>query len=250
MTVTVGTHAAFALATARRILTQLKHDRRTVAMMVLLPSLLMILLRYVFNSEQAFSAAAPALLAVFPFAIMFIVTSITTLRERTTGTLERLMTMPIGKFDLLFGYAIAFGVVAVVQVLVAAGISLAWLGMEITGSVWLLMLIAVLDALLGTALGLLASAFARTEFQAVQFMPAIVMPQVLLCGLFAPRDSMTPVLEWLSNIMPLSYAVDALAQVTHSASVDGTLVRNLLIVAGCAVLAIVLGSATLRRRTP
>jgi ABC-2 type transport system permease protein len=146
-------NVTFALATARRILTQLRHDHRTVAMMVLVPSLLMVLLRFVFNTEQAFSAAAPALLAVFPFAIMFIVTSITTLRERTTATLERLMTMPIGKFDLLLGYALAFGLIAVLQVLVATGISLTWLGLEIDGSVWLLMLIAVLDALLGTALG-------------------------------------------------------------------------------------------------
>jgi ABC-2 type transport system permease protein len=243
-------NATFALVTARRILTQLRHDHRTVAMLVLVPSVLMVLLRYVFNSEQAFSAAAPALLAVFPFAIMFIVTSITTLRERTTATLERLMTMPIGKFDLLLGYALAFGVVAVLQVVVATGISLTWLGLSIDGSVWFLLLIAVLDALLGTALGLLASAFARTEFQAVQFMPAIVMPQVLLCGLFAPRETMTPVLEWLSNVMPLSYAVDALAQVTRSSDIDSTLVRNLVIVAGCGVLALVLGAATLRRRTP
>jgi ABC-2 type transport system permease protein len=243
-------NATLTLATARRILTQLRHDRRTVALMILMPSLLLVLLRYVFNDERAFSTAAPALLAVFPFAIMFIVTSITTLRERTTATLERLMTMPIAKLDLLFGYAIAFGVVAVLQVLVAAGISLTWLGLEIDGSIGLLLLIAVLDALLGTALGLLASAFARTEFQAVQFMPAFVMPQVLLCGLFAPREEMTPVLEWLSNVMPLSYAVDALADVTRSSDVDATLIRNLVIVAGCALLALVLGAATLRRRTP
>ncbi|TDV46237.1 ABC transporter permease [Actinophytocola oryzae] len=243
-------NVTFALATARRILTQLRHDPRTVALMVLLPSLLLVLLRFVFNTEQAFSAAAPALLAVFPFAIMFIVTSITTLRERTTATLERLMTLPIGKLDLLFGYTIAFGLVAIVQVLVATGISLTWLGLEIDGSVWLLMLIAALDALLGTALGLLASAFARTEFQAVQFMPAIVMPQILLCGLFAPRSSMTPALEWLSDVMPLSYAVDALESVTRSNELDGVFVRNLVIVAGCAVLALVLGAATLRRRTP
>jgi ABC-2 type transport system permease protein len=242
-------NATLTMATAQRILTQLRHDHRTVGLMILVPSLLLVLLRYVFNNEQQFSAAAPALLAVFPFAIMFIVTSITTLRERTTATLERLMTMPIAKLDLLFGYAIAFGVVAVVQVLVAAGVSLTWLGLEIDGSVGLLLLIAVLDALLGTALGLLASAFARTEFQAVQFMPAIVMPQILLCGLFAPREAMAPVLEWLSNIMPLSYAVDALTQVTHSSDVDATLVRNLVIVAGCGLLALVLGAATLRRRT-
>jgi ABC-2 type transport system permease protein len=243
-------NVTFALATARRILTQLRHDHRTVAMMVLVPSLLLVLLRFVFNTEQAFSAAAPALLAVFPFAIMFIVTSITTLRERTTATLERLMTLPIGKLDLLFGYAIAFGLVAVLQVLVATGVSLTWLGLEIDGSVWLLMLIAALDALLGTALGLFASAFARTEFQAVQFMPAIVMPQILLCGLFAPRDSMTPVLEWLSNVMPLSYAVDALESVTRSNELDGVFARNLVIVAGSGVLALILGAATLRRRTP
>jgi len=240
----------FALATAHRILTQLRHDRRTVAMMVLVPSLLMILLRYVFNTEQAFSAAAPALLAVFPFAIMFIVTSITTLRERTTATLERLMTMPIGKFDLLAGYAIAFGVVAVLQVAVATAISLTWLGLEIDGSVLLLVLIAMLDALLGTALGLFVSAFARTEFQAVQFMPLIVMPQILLCGLFAPRESMTPVLEWLSNVMPLSYAVETLESVTRSNELDGTFARDLVIVAGSGLLALILGAATLRRRTP
>ncbi len=243
-------NVTFALATARRILTQLRHDRRTVAMLVLVPSLLLILLRFVFNTEMAFSTAAPALLAVFPFAIMFIVTSITTLRERTSATLERLMTMPIGKFDLLLGYAIAFGLVAVLQVAVATAISLTWLGLEIDGSVSLLLLIAMLDALLGTALGLFVSAFARTEFQAVQFMPLIVMPQILLCGLFASRDSMTPVLEWLSNVMPLSYAVEALESVTRSNELDGTFVRDLVIVAGSGVLALILGAATLRRRTP
>jgi ABC-2 type transport system permease protein len=160
------------------------------------------------------------------------------------------MTMPIGKFDLLLGYAIAFGLVAVLQVAVATAISLTWLGLEIDGSVLLLLLIAMLDALLGTALGLFVSAFARTEFQAVQFMPLIVMPQILLCGLFAPRDTMTPVLEWLSNVMPLSYAVEALESVTRSNELDGVFVRDLVIVAGSGLLALILGAATLRRRTP
>lgn len=238
------------LATAKRILTQLRHDHRTVALMVLMPSLLLVLLRYVFDSEQAFNRAAPALLGVFPFTIMFIVTSITTLRERLTATLERLMTMPIGRVEVLLGYALAFGLVAVVQVAVAATVALTWLGLGIAGSVWLLLVIAVLDALLGMALGLFASAFARTEFQAVQFMPAIVMPQVLLCGLFVPRDRMAAVLNWISDALPLSYAVDALTQVTTSAEVDGTLVRNLAVIAGCALVALLLGAATLRRRTP
>jgi ABC-2 type transport system permease protein len=241
---------ALTLATTRRILTQLRHDPRTVVMLILVPTLLMILLRYVFNSAPVFSHVAPALLGVFPFLIMFLIASITTLRERTTATLERLMTLPIGRLDLLFGYALAFGSIAVVQVSLAAGVSLWWLGLDLAGSVGMLLVIAVLDALLGMALGLSVSAFARTEFQAIQFMPVFVLPQILLCGLFVPRADMGWLLRRLSDVMPLSYAVEALSRVTASATVDAVILRNLLVVACCALLALVLGAATLRRRTP
>jgi ABC-2 type transport system permease protein len=241
---------ALTLATTRRILTQLRHDPRTVVMLILVPTLLMILLRYVFNSTLVFSRVAPALLGVFPFLIMFLIASITTLRERTTATLERLMTLPIGRLDLLFGYALAFGAIAVLQVSLAASVSLWWLGLDLAGSVGMLLLIAVLDALLGMALGLFVSAFARTEFQAIQFMPVFVLPQILLCGLFVPREEMGWLLRWLSDVMPLSYAVEALTRVTTSSAVDAVVLRNLLVVACCALLALVLGAATLRRRTP
>lgn len=245
-----GAHVRITLATARRILSQLRRDRRTVAMMLLVPAVLMVLLRYVFDSEQVFGRIAPALLGIFPFVIMFLVTSIGTLRERTSGTLERLMTMPIGKLDLLFGYALAFGLLAVAQVGIVAAVTLAWLGLDLAGSVWTLLLVSVLDALLGMALGLLVSAFARTEFQAVQFMPAVAMPQVLLCGLFVARDNMATALTWISDVLPLSYAVDAMNLVTSSAEVTNELTRDLAIIAGCAVAALVLGAATLQRRTP
>ncbi|MGW5719079.1 ABC transporter permease [Amycolatopsis sp. NPDC003865] len=241
---------ALTLATTRRILTQLRHDPRTVVMLVLVPTLLMVLLRYVFNSTLVFSHVAPALLGVFPFLIMFLIASITTLRERTTATLERLMTLPIARLDLLFGYALAFGAIAVVQVSLAAGVSLWWLGLDLAGSVGMLLVIAVLDALLGMALGLFVSAFARTEFQAIQFMPVFVLPQILLCGLFVPRGDMGWLLRWLSDVMPLSYAVEALTRVTASSTVDAVILRNLVVVACCALLALVLGAATLRRRTP
>lgn len=238
------------MSTARRILAQLRHDPRTVAMLLLLPGLLMVLLRFVFNSEQAFSRAAPALLGVFPFVIMFMIASITTLRERTSGTLERLMTTPIRKLDLIGGYALAFGMVAVLQVAIATVVSVSWLDLDVVGPLWILLAIAVVDALLGMALGLFVSAFARTEFQAIQFMPVFVMPQILLCGLFVPRDAMAEVLNRLSDVMPLSYAVDTLTHVTQSTEFTGTLARDLAIILGCAVLALVLGAATLRRRTP
>jgi ABC-2 type transport system permease protein len=239
---------AMTLATTRRVLTQLRHDPRTVVLLIAVPSLLMTLLRYVFDSDLFFSRIAPALLGFFPFLLMFLVTSITTLRERTSGTLERLMTTPMAKLDLLVGYAMAFAVVAAVQVLVAVFVSL-WLGLDLVGSVWWLLPVAMLDALLGVALGLLASAFARTEFQAVQFMPVIVLPQLLLCGLFRPRGDMATVLRWASNVMPLSYAVSALQRVASFSTVGATYARDVIVVGGCMVLALGLAAATLRRRT-
>lgn len=238
-----------ALATTRRILNQLRHDPRTIAMVLALPSVLVILLRYVFDSQAMFNRIAPALLAIFPFIVMFIVTSVATLRERTTGTLERLMTLPIGRLDLLAGYACAFGIFAVIQVGIVATIALTWLGMDVPGSLALLVLIAVVDALLGMALGLFASAFARTEFQAVQLMPLLVAPQVLVCGLFHPRGDMTAVLRWLSDVMPLSYAVEGINRATASGSLTGELVKDIGIIVGCALLALLLGAATLRRKT-
>jgi ABC-2 type transport system permease protein len=237
---------AMTLATTRRVLLQLRHDPRTVLLMIAVPSLLMVLLRYVFDSAAFFSGIAPALLGFFPFLLMFLVTSITTLRERASGTLERLLTTPMAKLDLLVGYAVAFALVGVVQVAVAVAVSL-WLGMDLAGSVWWLLLVAALDALLGVALGLLASAFARTEFQAVQFMPVVVLPQLLLCGLFHPREQMATVLRWASDVMPLSYAVSALQRVAGASTVGATYLRDVAVIAGCAGLALALAAATLRR---
>jgi ABC-2 type transport system permease protein len=237
------------LATTRRILAQLRNDRRTLGLMIGVPSLLMILLRYVIDQRQAFDRLGPMLLGIFPFIVMFIITSIGTLRERTSGTLERLMTMPLAKLDLLIGYALAFGITALVQVGVVATISLTWLGLDLQGSVWTLLLVTLADALLGMALGLFASAFARTEFQAVQFMPAFVLPQLLLAGLFVPREQMTTALRWVSDVMPMSYAVEAMRELTSQAGMTGTLARDIIVVAGCGLLALILGAATLRRRT-
>lgn len=238
------------LATAKRILTQLKHDKRTIGMIVIVPSVLMIILRYLFDNPQQFNRIGPMLLGIFPFVIMFIVTSIGTLRERTGGTLERLMTTPLAKLDLLLGYALAFGLMALLQVGVVLTISMTWLGLEIQGSMATLVMLAVLNSLLGVALGLFASAFARTEFQAVQLMPALILPQALLCGLFTARGEMNRVLELISNVLPLSYAVDGMRELTVKDGFSGTLMRDIVIIAGFGIVALLLGAATLPRRTP
>ncbi|MER7316593.1 MULTISPECIES: ABC transporter permease [Streptomyces] len=238
------------LATAARVLRQLRHDPRTVALLLIVPALMITLLRYVFDgSPDTFDTIGASLLGIFPLITMFLVTSIATLRERTSGTLERLLAMPLGKGDLIAGYALAFGAVAVLQSLLATGLSVWVLGLDVVGSPWLLLLVALLDALLGTALGLFVSAFAASEFQAVQFMPAVIFPQLLLCGLFTPRDRMHLVLEAVSDVLPMSYAVDGMNQVLTRTEVTADFYRDILVVAGSALLVLFLGAATLRRRT-
>ncbi|MEU4644006.1 ABC transporter permease [Micromonospora sp. NPDC023814] len=243
-------------ATTGRILRQLRHDRRTVALLVVVPSALLALVYFMYVDQPAppgqpstFDRVALVMLGFFPFVIMFLVTSIAMLRERTTGTLERLLTTPLGKLDLLFGYGIAFGLAAVVQAVIASAVAYGVFDLDTAGSSGLVIMIAALNAVLAVALGLLCSAFARTEFQAVQFMPVVVVPQLLLCGLFVPRGEMAGWLQAVSDVLPLSYAVEALQEVGANAEPTGTMWRDMAVVAGAAALALVLAAATLRRRS-
>jgi ABC-2 type transport system permease protein len=219
-------------------------------MLIAVPCVLIGLLAWIFNGTPVFDKIGAPLLGVFPFVVMFLITSVATLRERSSGTLERLLSTPLGKGDFLGGYALAFGFLAVVQALVATGFAIWVCGLDVAGPRWLLVVVAVVDAVLGTATGLFVSAFARTEFQAVQFMPAFVLPQFLLCGLLMPRDMLPRALELLSNVLPLSYAVDAMRTLTTQVDAAGDVGRDVAIVAAFALGAIALGSLTLRRRTP
>lgn len=238
------------LAVAGRVLTQIRRDHRTLAMLLVLPCLLITLLWWMFQDlpGEAFDRFGPGLLAIFPFIVMFLVTSVTTLRERSSGTLERLLSMPMGKLDFLLGYAFAFGAIAALQSALAVAVSVGLLGLDVNGPVWLLGVVAIVDAVLGTALGLFVSAFAATEFQAVQFMPLVVVPQILLCGLFVARETMPGVLEAISNLLPLSYAVDAMQELVGVAD-ESVVWGDVGVVLGFALAGLALGAATLRRRT-
>ena len=243
-------------STAGRVLRQLRHDRRTVAMLLVLPSLLLGLLYLLWKDVPAlpgqpgiFDRVGLTMLGILPFVVMFLVTSIAMLRERTSGTLERLLTTPLARMDLLLGYGAAFGLAATAQALVTVTVATTVYDLEVAGSIWLVVLIAVVDAVLGVALGLLASAFATSEFQAVQFMPVVVLPQVFLCGLLIPVDQMAGWLQAIAHVLPLTYAVDALQEVGSSAEATGTLWLDVAVVAGAALLALALAAATLRRRT-
>lgn len=149
-------------------------------LLLVVPSLLIGMMAWLFSNTPVFNRVGPATLALFPFIIMFPITSISTLRERRSGTLEKLPTLPISKLDYILGYTLAFGFLAILQAAIAVAFAVWVCGLTITGSIGLLLLVALADAVLGTTLGLSASAFARTEFQVVQFMPALIFPQVLL----------------------------------------------------------------------
>lgn len=238
-------------ATVARILTQLRQDRPTLALVLVMPIVLLTLVRFMFDNDgPAFQRVALVMLGIFPFVLMFVVTSIAMLRERSSGTLERLLTTPIGKLDILFGYGIAFALAAVVQGALATALAYWLLGLDPAGSIALVILIAVSNAVLGVALGLLCSAFARTEFQAVQFMPAVAFPQILLCGLFVPRGDMAGWLEAISTVLPLTYSVEALLEVGRHTAATALMWRDVGIVLAVVVAALVLGGLTLRRRSP
>jgi ABC-2 type transport system permease protein len=242
--------ARITLATALRVASQLRRDRRTVALILVVPPVLLTLFKYIFeNQPQTFDRIAAPLIGLFPLIMMFLITSIAMLRERTTGTLERLMSMPLAKLDLLFGYGLAFAFVATVQAAVTGAVAFGLLDVETAGPVWAVIALAVANALLGMALGLFLSAFATSEFQAVQFMPAFILPQLLLAGLFIPREQMPELLERISDFLPFTYAYEALAKVAAD-DIDSRFWLDVVVVVGSIVLALVLGALTLRRRTP
>jgi ABC transporter DrrB family efflux protein len=236
-------------ATAGRVLAQLRGDRRTVALMLVVPSVLLVLTHETFDSKPSFDRIALLLLGIFPFTTMFLITSVAMLRERTNGTLERLLTTPMSKLDLLLGYGTAFALAAAAQAVVTCGTAYGLLGLYTAGNPGLVVGIAIASAVLGMALGLLCSAFATSEFQAVQFMPAVVIPQTLLGGLFVPREQMADWLYKLSDALPLTYAIEALVEVGRTSLVTGKLLRDAGIVIGAAIIALALAASTLRRRT-
>ncbi|RYV49399.1 ABC transporter permease [Pengzhenrongella frigida] len=237
------------LATAARVLRQVRHDPRTIALIVILPCLLLGLVAWMFDGTPVLDTIGPSLLGVFPLIVMFLVTSVTMLRERLSGTLERLMTMPLRRGDVVVGYALAFGLLAALQALVLVTFAVGVCGMNVAGPLWAVILVAVLDAVLGASLGLAVSALARTEFQAVQMMPAFIFPQLILCGLIMPRDQMPAVLEAISVVLPLTYVVDAMQTLSTDADV-AAIWGDVAVIAGFIVVAVAVGATTLRRRTP
>lgn len=258
---TVAKHAArprgrYPFATIARIVEQLRGDPRTVALVLLMPALLLTLLYFVFvdapvmpGQKPAFDTIGPIMLAVLPMMLMFIVTSVVMLRERTTGTLERILTTPLSRWNLVASYGAVFGFLALLQASLLGWLILGPMGVEIEGQWPALLLLAVLDALFGVAFGLMASAFARTEFQAVQFMPLFVGPQIFLCGLLVPTEHMPDLLGDIAAWLPMTWAVDVVRDILDNPELaNGSWLR----IGGLAlavIVALFLASRSMPRQT-
>jgi ABC-2 type transport system permease protein len=226
-------------------------------MILVVPSAIITLMYFMFQNAPTrpgvvspFNNACLILLGLLPLMVMFLITSISMQRERVSGTLERILTTPLRRLDLLAAYGTAFSIAAAAQAVFACFVAFWLLGFDTAGSPIWVFVIAIINAVLGVGLGLLCSAFARTEFQAVQFMPVVIVPQLLLCGIIVPREMLPDWLQWISNALPASYALEALRQVGAHPELTATAVRDIAVVVGFAVLALCLAAATLRRRTP
>lgn len=237
------------LAIAQRVLRQISNDHRTVALLLVVPSLLTGLFAWMLNSQQAFDNIGPRLVGLFPFTVMFLLASITTLRERQSGTLERYLTMPMKRGEFITGYALAFGLMASLQATVTLSFATWVCGLTIDDNFGLLLMAALANALLGMSLGLFLSAFATTEFQVIQFMPAFIFPQIILGGLFIPSAQMPDILQTISDWLPLTHALKALTDISAGAGSDEIL-GEIGIVGAVSLGALLLGALTLRKKTP
>lgn len=241
------------LATTRRILAQLRADRRTLGLIAAVPALLLTLLYFVYRdypgADALFNSIAVSMMAILPMVVMFLVTSVAMLRERVGGTLERLWTTPAHRADLLLGYATAFSLTAVVQSLILCAVAAWGLDVQIEAHWGWVVLSALVNAFVGVSLGLVVSAFARTEFQAVQFMPVVIAPQLFLCGLLVARDQLPRALEVVGNALPMSWAVDAVGELRAQAEVSGDYVRDLVRLVCFGLVVLVVAAMTVPRRT-
>ena len=200
-----------------------------------------------FDTLDYFGAAFIGLVVFF---LVFVITAVAFLRERGQGTLERLMASPLRRAEIVLGYMLGFTVLALVQSAEVLAFSLVVLHVHNVGNVALIFLLEALMAIAAVNLGIFLSMFARTEFQAVQFIPLVIVPQMLLAGIIFPISTEPGPLQALSRVLPLTYAVEGLRNIMiKGADLSwSSLQLDVGVVLGFCVLVILAGAATLRRR--
>ena len=236
-----------AFTIAARIIRQLIRDRRTVVLIVLVPVVVMTLIGLSFPEGGILDYIAPALLATLALFFSFLLTGISFLRERSQGTLERLMASPVSRLDIVVGYLFGFFVFALTQTLIILLFTIYVLNVQYRGDLWQIFVFQIVIITGAVNLGIFISTFARNEFQMVQFIPLMLFPQVFLCGVIWPVEQMPDYLQWLSKILPLTYAVDGLRDIMLAGKNLLDVGFELAVLVGFAVVISILAAITLRR---
>jgi len=236
-----------ALTIAARIIRQLVRDRRTIVLIVAVPLIVMTLIGLSFPEGQVLDYIAPALLATLALFFSFLLTGISFLRERSQGTMERLMASPVSRPDVVVGYLFGFFVFALAQTLIILLFTIYVLDVRYSGDLWQIFVFQVVVIAGAVNLGIFISTFARNEFQMVQFIPLILFPQIFLCGVIWPVEQMPEYLQWLSKVLPLKYAVDGMRGIMLTGENLLDVGFELVVLVGFAVATSVLAAITLRR---
>lgn len=198
------------LAVARRLLLGLRGDRRTLGLVVAVPAFVIFLFGEVFPNPES---VAHVLLGVVVFVLTYLLTAIGFLRERTQGTLERVLVAPVSRSGIVLGYVLGFGILATVQSVVLLGAGVYFLDVDFAHGIGLFFLVELLGAFTALGIGVVLSLFAENEFQAVQFIPVVITPQVILGGTFLPVGDLVWYLEYPARLMPVTYLIEAMAYV-------------------------------------
>ncbi len=236
------------LAITERIIRQIVRDRRSVGLLILGPIIVMSLVGFSLVEQRAvLDRVAPGLLAVFVLFFTFILTGVAFLRERAQGTLERLQTTLVGSLDIMIGYMLGFLIFATIQTAVILSFTIFALQIEYRGSLWEIAGILFLIVTVAVSLGIFISSFANNEFQVVQFIPIVLAPQIFLSGVIIPVEQMPTLFEWLSVILPLTYAVEGLREIMLRGSNMTEVWLELLVLAGFSAALLAAAVATLRR---
>jgi ABC-2 type transport system permease protein len=236
-----------ALTIAHRIINQLIRDRRTMALLVIVPLVIASLIGVSVPEKSILDYIAPAILAVLIFFFGFLLTGISFLRERSQGTLERLMASPVSRRDIVGGYLLGLLLFALVQTLILFFYLIYVLKINYRGELWQILVFQVLIGIGAVCLGTFFSIFARNEFQIVQFIPLIIVPQIFLCGLLWPVEQMPDYLQWLANVLPLTYGVDGIRAMMLQGKGLVDIGKDIGVLAAYAVGLLILASLTLRR---
>lgn len=238
-----------ALTIAGRVMRQLARDRRTMALILIVPVVVMTLIGLSFPQSSVLDYIAPALLATMALFFSFLLTGISFLRERSQGTMERLMASPVSRLDIVVGYLFGFFIFALVQTAIIILFTIYVLDVRYYGDLWQIFVFQIVVIIGAVNLGILTSTFARNEFQMVQFIPLLIFPQVFLCGVLWPVEQMPNYLQWLSAILPLTYAVDGLREIMLSAKSLIDVGFELAVLVAFAVAISIAAAFTLRRGT-